>query len=106
MSDLISIPNDQFKTARAARKDILPAVSAGARKKSGSDFSFDPASGALVVVPDYDFKIRKALQREVRILKRALLFRYFCLQLDYLAFEMRCASAKIICDCLRFVQNR
>jgi hypothetical protein len=56
--------------------------------------AFDPTSGALIVSPDLDLKIRRSLEREVRRLKFGLF-----LQCDLCRFEV--FFAKVRCALLR-----
>ena len=72
-----------------ASKDVLIVTSSASRAQGRSNPALDPAMGTLVVSPDHDMKIRKAIIREVRLIKRRLLFRRLFLQFDYLSAQGR-----------------
>jgi hypothetical protein len=53
---------------------IFPTGSAADGRKNRLRFVFDPATGALIVSPDLDLKIRKAIMGEARRLTYRLYF--------------------------------
>ena len=64
-----------------------------------SGFLLDPATGALVVSPNLDLKIRKALMREVRRMRYALYFLQARLYLEALWLKGSRAVLKIRSNC-------
>jgi hypothetical protein len=63
--------------------------------KSGSGFAFDPASGALVVSPDLDLKIRKAILAEARSIQLRLYFSLLSLYFRKLTLQVRYTNLRI-----------
>jgi len=63
--------------------------------KTRSNFTFDPATGALVITPNLDLVIRKALMRVRRIKFRLFLRRRF-LQVEYLTLQARSSALHAI----------
>ena len=60
---------------------------------SRSRFVFDPATGALIVSPELDLKIRRALGREVSRIKRRLFVSRLLLKFNYFALKARLSIA-------------
>jgi hypothetical protein len=72
--------------------------SAGApadRPQGGSRFMVDPTTGALIVSPELDLKIRKAILREVRRMKLRLYYSLACLYLHKFALESQSALLRV-----------
>jgi len=63
--------------------------------KRRSAFVKDPTTGALIVNPDFDLKIRKSLAREVSRLKFGLYVRFAGLYLSRLALQARLAMTRL-----------
>jgi hypothetical protein len=62
----------KLRSAFVASKEIFLPRSSAHRAQSRTRFAFDPTTGALIVDPDLDLKIRKALLGEARSITRRL----------------------------------
>ena len=69
----------KFLAADTTPEAVFPRASAKGLQRR-SRFTFDPATGALIVTPDLDREIRKAIMRTVRRLKFRLYLRSARLQ--------------------------
>jgi hypothetical protein len=58
----------------------------------------DPASGALIVSPDLDLKIRKALRNEARRIAYRLYFAQAVLYPEFLWLKCKCALLNLASD--------
>jgi hypothetical protein len=56
--------NGDTKMIDVAGKKLFGRGAAADRSQAGSPFVFDPTTGALIVSPDLDLKIRKAIMGE------------------------------------------
>jgi hypothetical protein len=77
-------------------KKILSPRTAADRRKGASRFVFDPATGALVVDPNLDLKIRKALTRAARRIAFRQQLRLPVLYFRQLALEI---AGKVLLMC-------
>lgn len=57
--------------------------------KSGFRFPRDPITGALVITPELDLKIKKAIRRDARLIALRLYLGSFGLEFRILSFEVR-----------------
>lgn len=87
--------NGDLAVACLAAKKIIGGGVVTDRGQRRSRFTFDPTTGALVVSPDLDLKIRKALSREVRRIKVSLFLRQFRLKIEYLTLKARCTLLRM-----------
>jgi hypothetical protein len=81
--------DDELQGANGAAKRVLSPPAAANRTQSRLDSVQNPALGALVVAPDHDLIIRKAIMREVRRIKLRLFLRKLSLQIAYFALKAR-----------------
>ena len=86
-------------TAAGIATESIATVPSWARDEVGSPFVFDPASGALVLRPEYRGKAAKAIRCEQRRLALALYVRQFGPKGGYLRFQI----APFVFLCRRFV---
>lgn len=84
-----------FMPAGAATEKVLTISPSANRRESRSRFTFDPATGALIVSPDLDAKICKALRRDARRFQLSLFFRRFRLEGSYLTLQTRLALLRV-----------
>ena len=89
-----------------APKEILSISAASNGAKRGSKITTDPTMGALVVAPEYDLKIRKAIWREIGRIKRRLFLSRFRLKIEYLTLKMRCALLHLLNRLAGHLSNR
>jgi hypothetical protein len=75
------------------------------RQQPLARISFDPTTGALIVPPDLDRKICKAIKGVVRYVKLCLRFRREILRFEVFQFEARCMLIKARRDLARFLRN-
>ena len=80
--------NREFKLAQAATQKILPSI-AGNRIERRTPALFNPATGAKVITPKLDKKIRKALRSAARRIAFLLYLRDVFLSLCKLAVEIK-----------------
>jgi hypothetical protein len=73
--------NREIRTASVASKNILPISARNGRQRK-SNFITNPATGALIVSPDLDLKIRNSLMAEAKRIQRGLFFRRLRLQIE------------------------
>lgn len=73
----------------AALKKILGVGAPADGTQRRSLFVEDPATGALVVRPEYDLKIQKALRAEAKRIQQRLYLRYLRLQLTKFLLQRR-----------------
>jgi hypothetical protein len=69
--------------------DILVMATARASRQDRTRFTFDPATGALVVTPELDRKIRKALKRAARSIAFRLCLSYPRIYLNLSLLKVR-----------------
>ena len=78
----------KFKAAIITTKGVIPR-----RTRNGPNRAMfpmlDPATGTLVIAPELDLKIRKAISREIGRIKLRLFFRKLLLQAEYLFLKAR-----------------
>ncbi len=86
--------DDDAGTTIGALKDV-PPWRTWPRHQPGSLFLENPATGTLVVDPDLDWKVRRALTREVRFIKFRLLQDRLDLKIEYLALKARCLLLRL-----------
>jgi hypothetical protein len=79
------------RIAVVAPEKVFGVGPASDRPQRRSLFQHDPATGALVVRPDLDLKIRKALMAEAKRIQHGLLLRYLRLQIAKFALQSRAA---------------
>jgi hypothetical protein len=80
----------------AASEKVLGVCPAPDRGQRRSLFQHDPATGTLIVSPDLDLKIRKALMAEAKRIQHGLFLRYLRLQVEKLALQSRSALLILI----------
>src|ERR1039458_6011395 len=88
--------NGEIKLAHVAPEKVLIGSSPAYGLKARSSFVFDPATGALIVDPDLDLKIRKAIMGEVRRIKYRLYFKFTRLYLEKFWLDRTSANLKIV----------
>jgi len=81
----------KFVSACTAAKEIVLGI-AGNRRQVRSRFVFDPATGALIVSPELDFKIRKSLRRAARRIARRARLRQLRFEIKYSALKVRLSA--------------
>src|SRR3546814_7423574 len=75
-------------------REMVNFSAAGLGDERRVDALSDPAPGALVITPEIDAKIRKALNRYVRSYKRRLYFYHFQLPLLKLSPKLKATGLK------------
>src|SRR5438132_636450 len=90
-------PDLEFVPADPAAKNVDIANIARYGPKGRSAFMCDPATGTLIVRPEADIVIRKALRRAARRIALRLLLRKPLLDFERLLLEVRYASLRFRC---------
>lgn len=85
----------EFEAAFSAPEQIA-TIGSGERAQGRPDAGFNPALRTLVITPDLDLKIRKALKRAARRLAFRALLRYLRFQIEYLALKSRLAVLRVL----------
>jgi hypothetical protein len=75
------------------------------RRKDASRFSFDPTTGALIISPELDRKICKALSRAARRIAFRLKVRSELFRFQLFAAQMRCLVLKASGDLYGYLAN-
>ena len=89
-------PDREIIPTFAASKEILVPRAAPDRGQGSLRFTFDPTTGALIVSPDLDLKIRKSLTRAARQIAFRLFLRRCRFEVEYLALKMRYARLRLL----------
>lgn len=84
-----------FQTALGATEKILGIRAKHNRVKTGSNFAFDPTTGALIVDSILDAKIRNAIMREVHRIDRRITLRIVRLKLLRVGGKLRLIPFKV-----------
>lgn len=82
-------------TASPASEQVVSGIT-GERPNGRMNPLANPAERALIISPDLDLKIRKALRREARRIAFRLRIRQPFFEISYLALKLRYASLRII----------
>jgi hypothetical protein len=75
------------------------------RSKRSLAFTLDPTTGALIITPDLDLKIRKAILRQVFEIKLRLKIRKAVLRLQILNTQSVCAVYRPFKTILGYLQK-
>jgi hypothetical protein len=81
------------------------SVIAGDRRKGASRFAFDPATGTLIITPELDRKIRKALGRAARRVAFRLKVRRELFRFQLFAAQTLCFVLKVSGDLCGYLAN-
>jgi hypothetical protein len=95
---LTSYGNGDTKMTDVARKKLFGRGATADRREAGSPFVFDPTTGALIVRPDLDLKIRKAIMREAGRSTHRLDLAQARLYPELLWLKCNSALLEIVCD--------
>src|SRR5579862_5811459 len=86
----LALVREDNRMAASTTPQNVVLVFTGNRRQERARLSFDPASRTLIVPPDLDLKIRKALVREVGKIKLCLRIHRARLRLKILLLKARC----------------
>lgn len=95
MSNRLSERDHKFLIASNASEKIISRRAAANGSQNRSFTTIDPATGALIIDPAFDDKIRQALRRKARRIALRFYLRYLRFQIEYLALKARYASLRI-----------
>ena len=98
--------NGNVQSTGVTPEKVVSVGAAPDRNQGRFRFTFDPATGALVVSPDLDMKIRQAILGEARRVKYRLYLSLPLLHLEKLWLECASLSLKAVSNFRGYLRNR